>query len=274
MNDLLACWVNGVPADAVPVTDRGLQYGDGVFTTIAVRDGTPLLWRRHLARLQDDTARLGITCPTPEILAREASALCATAVRATLKIMLTRVATTRGYAYASGTCRRILTLWQRTVDPSAAQAGVTARWCQHRLSRNAALAGIKHLNRLEQILARAEWGQEYAEGLMQDTEGYVVEGTMSNLFMVKRGALLTPAITACGVAGVMRAVVCERAAALNIPVHIGGFTAAHVHDADELFLTNSVIGIWPIRRLEAKEYNLGPLTRALQATIGADHDPA
>ena len=274
MTDPLACWVDGQPAAAVPVTDRGLQYGDGVFTTIAVRDGTPLLWPRHLARLQDDAARLGITCPAPDLLAREVSALCAGVSRATLKVMLTRLATTRGYAYDSGACRRLLTLWRRTVDPAAAQDGVVARWCHHRLSRNVALAGIKHLNRLEQILARAEWGKEYAEGLMQDTEGHVVEGTMSNLFMVKHGALLTPDVAACGVAGVMRAVVCERAAALSIPARIDTFTPADAQDADELFLTNSVIGIWPIRRLESTEYPLGPITRALQAAIAPDHDAA
>lgn len=272
MTDLLACSVDGQPVGTVPVTDRGLQYGDGVFTTVAVRDGTPLLWPRHLARLQDNAARLGLTCPAPDLLTREALALCAGAARATLKVMLTRLATTRGYAYDAAGCRRLLTLWRRTVDPAAVQDGVVARWCRHRLSRNAALAGIKHLNRLEQVLARAEWGTECAEGLMQDTADHVVEGTMSNVFIVQRGVLLTPDVTACGVAGVMRAVVCERAATLNIPVRIDRVTPADVNDADELFLTNSVIGIWPIRRLESKEYRLGPLTRALQAAIDADHD--
>jgi 4-amino-4-deoxychorismate lyase len=139
-----------------------------------------------------------------------------------------------------------------------------------RLGCNPALAGIKHLNRLEQVLARAERSDSHAEGLMCSTDGRVVEGTMSNLFAVVDGVLMTPDVSRCGVAGVVRGLILERAGGC----HIGEIHASELKRASEVFLTNSLIGIWPVTAIEwapggdtAGRYAAGPITRQLQQRI-------
>lgn len=273
MSELLACYVDGEPATHVSVQDRGLQYGDGVFTTATVTSGKPLLWEQHRRRLFGDAARLHMVSPAMALLDDEVARLCRGADRATLKVMLTRGAKGRGYRPSDTVpARRIMMLWARAPQTQWARDGVMLRLCRTRLGRNPALAGIKHLNRMEQVLARAEWGDDYAEGLMQDTAGVVVEGTMSNIFVVRAGELLTPDLHECGVRGVMRGRVLERARAINIASRDLSLSLAMVQDADEIFLTNSLIGIWPVRQFETKEYRIGPITRALQAAIVDDHD--
>lgn len=275
MNEPLACLIDGEPAASVPVSDRGLQYGDGLFTTIAVKSGEPLLWGRHLRRLQNDAARLRIAPPTPELLRAEVVRLCQGVTQATLKIMLTRGAGGRGYRPSNtAPTRRIVTLWPRAVQAPYAREGVALYSCRTRLSRNPMLAGIKHLNRLEQVLARAEWGDDHAEGLMQDTVGMVIEGTMTNVFVVRNGELLTPDLSQCGVAGILRDLVLEHARATRLVARAAEIPFAALQDADEIFLTNSLIGIWPVRRFDAKEYRIGPITRALQTAIVGAHDGA
>lgn len=274
MSELLACSVDGVPGRMVPVDDRGFQYGDGVFTTIAIKAGKPLLWERHAARLTRDAEQLNFIPPSVDTLHQEALAMCHGIERATLKIVLTRSAAGRGYRPAAAGSRRVLSLWQRPPPGDLAHAGVALRLCRVRLSRNPALAGAKHLNRLEQVLARGEWGDDYAEGLMQDTSGAVIEGTMTNIFIVRDGVLFTPELLDCGVNGVMRALVLERARANGIRHRVAPMPLDAVQCANEVFLTNSLIGIWPVRRFETKEYGFGPITRALQAAIVGDHDSA
>jgi len=152
------------------------------------------------------------------------------------------------------------------------QEGVAVRLCETRLSCNPALAGIKHLNRLEQVLARAEWSEEtIAEGVMLDTAGRMVEGTMSNLFLVRGGALVTPSLEQCGVAGVMRAQVMESAAALGIPCHVTTVSLEEFSAAEGIFLTNSLFGIWPVRQFEGRTFSVSPLVQHLQQRLRQDH---
>jgi 4-amino-4-deoxychorismate lyase len=254
--------VNGVPAESVSSRDRGLQYGDGLFETVAVRHGAPRLWERHLERLFRDAARLGMPAPDAACLTEEGYRLCAGAERAVLKIIVTRGAAGRGYAPPSlAEPTRILNLSPWPVHPAqAAETGVAVRFCETRLGSNPRLAGIKHLNRLEQVLARSEWETDYAEGLMRDDSGNVIEGTMSNLFVVASGIVWTPDLSRCGVAGVMRGWVLDQfaGAARAAPLRCDD-----VVRADELFLTNSVIGIWPVSRLGDREYRVGPVTRRI-----------
>ena len=106
---------------------------------------------------------------------------------------------------------------------------------------------------------------------MQDSDGDVIEGTMSNLFVVLNGILLTPDLSRCGVEGVMRSVVFEHAAAMGLPQRVGRVRVDDVRRAEELFLTNSLIGIWPVKRFEHGEYRIGAVTRALQQAIRDVH---
>lgn len=260
--------VNGEPVSRVEVADRGFQYGDGVFTTLPVTRGVPLFLDRHLARLERDCHRLLLPRPEPALLIREVRALCAARPEGVLKIQLTRGVGGRGYRCpepAIGT--RVLAIHPPPdYPPGLSEQGVAARICRTRLGINPALAGIKHMNRLEQILARAEWPLgEVREGLMLDAEGYAVEGTMTNLFLVSNGVLSTPKLDACGVAGVMRGLVMEFAH----PVEERRVALDEVYAADELFLTNSVIGLWPIRRLERRDYPAGPVTRVVNACLAS-----
>lgn len=259
--------VDGRPAETVTAADRGLQYGDGLFETLAVRRGRPELWDRHLRRLAGGCARLGLPAPDPATLAGEAAGLCRGVDRGVLKLLLTRGAGGRGYRPPPAPRpTRILSLhpWP-DYPPAWWREGVVARVCRQPLSLNPALAGLKHLNRLDQVLARAEWDNPaVAEGLMLDPLGRVVEGTMSNLFLGRRGVLYTPRLDQAGVAGVMRALVLELAARQGLSCREVNVSLADLEAADEVFLCNSVVGLWPVRRLEGKVYPApGPLAARL-----------
>ncbi|HYQ39977.1 MAG TPA: aminotransferase class IV, partial [Pseudomonas sp.] len=149
--------------------------------------------------------------------------------------------------------------------PRHRQDGIRLYPCATRLAEQPLLAGLKHLNRLEQVLARAEWQDPaYAEGLMCDRSGRVIEGVFSNLFLVKDGELLTPALERCGVAGVMRAEILARATAAGIPWRIADLDYPELLAADEVLLCNSQYGIWPVVALEGRVWPVGQLTRKLQ----------
>ena len=213
-------WVNGVPQTHIAVADRAVQYGDGLFETFRVHQGHPAHLERHLARLKAGCRRLNITTVSWDTLMREIADIAAPHDAAVLKVIVSRGSGPRGYrATPELQASRILALsplpqWPAHISTTGARLTV----CDMRLARQPALAGIKHLNRLEQVVARAEWDDaETAEGLMLDRYGQVVEGTMSNLFLVRGGILLTPDLSACGVAGVMRSVILDRALDLGIP---------------------------------------------------------
>lgn len=261
--------VNGVAAETVSVRDRGFQYGDGLFETIAVHRGAPLLWGRHIQRLLAGALRLGMSPPEAALLRADADQLCRGVERGVLKIILTRGIATRGYRPdASAATTRVLSLspWP-AYPPSWSAAGVVVRLCQTRLAAQPRLAGLKHLNRLEQVLARAEWGDDYAEGLMSDESGNVIEGTVTNVFLVEAGALHTPEVIRCGVDGVMRGAVLELAAGLGIACRVGLVTSTQLERANEVFLTNSLIGLWPVQRIEKRSYEIGQTTRKIQTAL-------
>jgi 4-amino-4-deoxychorismate lyase len=269
-NSLPVIRVNGRESRRISALDRGLHYGDGVFTTLAVRGGAPLLLDRHLARLAHDCQRLSIPCPHLPLLRDEAVRLPWKQARAVLKITITRGEGGRGYRVPDECCpTRLLALhpWPEYSDHPAAD-GIAARVCNLRLGRNPALAGVKHLNRLEQVLARSEWDNpEILEGILLDSDGAVVEGVMSNLFWVKEGCLFTPLLDQCGVAGVMRALVLELAARHGLIAGEIRAPLSTVLEADEVFFTNSVIGLWPARVLDGRVFSVGPVSRRVRGWL-------
>lgn len=261
--------INGVPGESVSALDRGFQYGDGIFETMAVANGEPLLWDAHIRRFFRGAERLGIQAPAEALLRREAGQVCAGVMRGVLKIVLTRGISGRGYAPAvdAAPTRTVGLLPWPDYPARHRTDGVSVQFCHTLITRHNILAGLKHLNRLEQILARMELKEDAAEGLMQDETGHVIEGTMTNLFVVSRGKLLTPDLSRSGVAGVMRDLVLERAPALSLDCRIAGLKREDILNADEMFLTNSLIGVWPVRRIEAREYPAGPVTRRIQEAM-------
>jgi 4-amino-4-deoxychorismate lyase len=264
-------WIDGRPADSLPVTDRGLAYGDGVFETIAVVSGRPVLLDRHLQRLASGCNRLAIA-QDPTLIHQELLAFAALLGDGVMKLIVTRGDSLRGYAPApQAQPRRILQGSPAAAYPPAhAEQGVQLFECLTRLAEQPLLAGLKHLNRLEQVLARSEWQDSaFAEGLMRDTSGRLIEGVYSNLFLVKRGVLLTPDLSRCGVAGVMRAELLAQAQTLGIATEVRDLHMADLEQADEVFLCNSVYGVWPVRSFARLNWSSGPLTRKLQGIARA-----
>lgn len=265
-------WIDGHARGDLAADDRGLAYGDGLFETMRVAEGGVPLLDRHLARLVAGCARLGILPPDGALLRREIAAGCARRDSGVLKLVLTRGSGGRGYrAPRDAAPRRIISWHAAGAWPAdAATAGIRARTCATRLAIGGPLAGLKHLNRLEQVLARSEWQDEaIVEGLMLDAEDLVVCGTMTNLFLVVDGALHTPRLDRCGVAGVARALVLGCAAERGLRVDERRIARAALDSADALFVCNSVVGVWPLRELDGRRCGSSPLVAALQAATRA-----
>jgi 4-amino-4-deoxychorismate lyase len=257
--------VNGRLCAELSVADRGLQYGDGVFETIAVKDGLPQQWERHLRRLRRGCKRLGIKPPASKLLLKEVVSLCGQLGRAVAKIIVTRGQSGRGYRppVAAEPTRIVVAYpWPRYPE-GVYDDGIKVRVCKMRLSCNPVLAGIKHLNRLEQVLARGEWEDEYQEGLMLDSRNRVIEGTMSNVFVIKDDALHTPKLDQCGVEGVMRQRLLELAHQQNIPAAVTELALVDLKRADGVLFCNSLIGVWPVQELGGQSYKIPPLTRRI-----------
>ena len=264
-------WVDGSPAEGLPLTDRGLAYGDGVFETIAVKAGAPVLFDRHLQRLGTSCQRLAIPLDLT-VVRTEMLRFAAQLGDGVMKLIVTRGDSQRGYGPAPDSQpRRIMQAGPLPSYPAAhAEQGVRLFPCRTRLAEQPLLAGIKHLNRLEQVLARSEWQDSaHAEGLMRDVSGRVIEGVYSNLFLVREGRLLTADLSRCGVAGVMRAELLERARQLGIEVDVRDLQLSDLEQANEVFLCNSVYGVWPVRGFEQLNWSIGPLTRKLQGIAHA-----
>jgi len=191
--------------------------------------------------------------------------LCKNSSHGVIKIMLTRGSGGRGYRQPDSiSVTRYIALHPYPSYPESYQKeGVAARFCTTRLGLNPLFAGLKHNNRLEQVLARAEWQDEFQEGLMQNIKGDVVEGTMTNLFVVKEGVVLTPKLDLSGIKGIIRQIIIDLCLKYKIPLQQTVMTKGFVLAADEVFVTNSVIGIWPIVQLQGRSYKVGDLTQRL-----------
>lgn len=262
--------INGEAKETIDILDRGLLYGDGLFETMAVRDSQIHLWDDHWERLSNGCEQLSIALPDKDIVEKEISLLTDNnkQEKFVIKLIVTRGKGNRGYAYSDkqNTTRIISShSWPEYPDNNQID-GVNVCYCETTLSENEKLAGVKHLNRLEQVLARNEWNtDDYQEGLMLTREGNVVDGTMSNIFAVKDNMLFTPDLSLCGVSGVMRKTVLKYSKELGIPAYEKTFKKNELELADELFLTNSLFGIWPIRQIGKTQYTkVGDVTKLLQ----------
>jgi 4-amino-4-deoxychorismate lyase len=266
--------VNGKPGNLISIRDRGLLYGDGVFRTLRASSGRALHWPFHYQKLRHDCNALGIACPDFELLSAELDDLLKLHAEGVFKLIVTRGEGTRGYAPAVNVHHaHVWDVFHAPDYPADwAISGVKARLCQLRLGLQPRLAGIKHLNRLENVLAAAEWSDaEIAEGLLMDPAGNVIAGTRSNLFVVLDGKLVTPELNHCGVAGVQRDRVLSWAKQYKMPVQIRNVSLDEVFHADELFIVNSIIGLWPLRELEMNRWKTFPVaTRIRRSLEGAD----
>jgi 4-amino-4-deoxychorismate lyase len=266
-----------VSGDAL-LSDRGLNYGDGLFETIALRDGSLLSWEKHMERLRSGCAALGLSYPTPTQLLNEAHAVAEGRPRGIVKIILTRGGEGRGYRPPHTACTRRIVAWHDwPLELDGHEVAPVLTWvCQHRLGTNPQLAGIKHINRLEQVLASAEWpAPHYFEGLMQDFDGLLVEGTRSNLFLLRRGQLLTPDLTRCGIAGIVRAAVIDAAPRIGLNVQVCSIAMTSLTATDELFICNSVFGLRAVAQIDdgcnSLRLNTSGVVAALADQLRADN---
>ena len=255
--------VNGAAVRQVSVLDRGMAYGDGLFESIRLVGSVAPLWSRHMQRLLDGCVRLRIPAPDMQQLWREALQVSDSMEQSVVRITISRGQGERGYALPAHPrpTRVVAAFAPPQVDHQVYSRGVQLRVCDIRLAEQPLLAGIKHLNRLEQVMARAEWDDPaVADGILLDSHERVISATMANLFAVVEGELLTPSLERCGVAGVARAEVLASFPAAQVI----DLTLATLHAADELFLSSSVRGILPVCSLVGRNYLPGALTRRLQ----------
>ncbi|MCU7960593.1 MAG: aminodeoxychorismate lyase [gamma proteobacterium symbiont of Bathyaustriella thionipta] len=276
---LLCSLLNGQAASRISLQDRGLLYADGLFETIAVVKSSACHEQAHLHRMRLGSERLGINCPADEAWLQDMAQLLEQQKKpkAVIKLILTRGSSGRGYlADAGAAVTRIALLYDWPDYPAHHWTeGIRIRYCQTPLSMNPVLAGIKHLNRLEQVLARQEWQTpEIIEGLMLNTRGQVIEGIISNIFLLSGQQLLTPLLEQCGVRGVMRELIMQHAEKWGYQVQEKIITPHDIEKARALFVSNSLIGLWPVRQiddhfkvLQAHHLNLADQARKLALSL-------
>ncbi len=269
--------VNGQAQNFLPVSDRAVQYGDGLFETIKIKGRTPLFWDRHLTRLKTSCEKLQIPCDFMLLEAEVDQVLNSLESHDQgshiLKVIVTRGSGGRGYNPPSSVSATRIVQMHGFPDGYARNAtnGIQAQLCRHPVSRNSALAGVKHLNRLDQVMASMELNESTAEGLMCDDTKHLIEGIKTNVFVVLEGRITTPALTEAGIAGILRDVVLEYFANQGRPVDVRPIHVGELSGASELFVCNSVLGVWPVRALSNAgailSFPIGPLTREVQGLL-------
>ena len=265
---------NGESASLVAIDDRAFQYGDGLFETIAIRNGEPRLWEFHMDRLAMGCDRMRIAAPDVQDLrqqlddavgrSHENPAYC------TAKIVISSGVSARGYARRSPTDAKsyIGVFATLPVGLEHYRGGVETRVCSTRLALFSITAGLKTLNRLEQVLAGSESvGHSAFEGLTLDADERLICGTMSNVFIVSNQSIITPSLHRCGVEGVMRRHTIETLRDSGIAVEVRDVGVTELYCCDEVFLTNSQFGVLPVRRCDGKVWRVHPVTREVMSKM-------
>lgn len=263
------CFVGTTAVDAISATDRGISYGDGLFETMRAHAGTVPWLDAHWARLERGAGCLAMALPDRAQVLRESAALLA-GEDAVLKLVVTRGQGGRGYPPPPDA----IPTWilSRHPLPGLPSAGLVLRWCGTRLAVQPLLAGIKHCNRLEQVLARAEWHQpgpvdaSADEGLMRSVDGDVVSATAANVFVLRDGRWRTPPVDRCGVAGVCRQWLLD-----EIDVEVTALQVDDIEAAEAVFLCNAVRGILGVARLGARDWPMHEQVRRLQRQLAGAH---
>jgi 4-amino-4-deoxychorismate lyase len=260
--------VNGRSGELVAAADRGLHYGDGLFETIVCRDGRPRWLPLHLARLQRGAVRLGIEPPPQATLAAEVGMLAASQPACIVKLIVTR-GIARGRGYRPGGDEQPTRVLSRHPWPVAPAPMWRLGISPVPLGENPRLAGLKHLNRLEQVLAQRERPPQLDEVVMLSSAGEVISGSMSNLFMVEGERLVTPSLERCGVEGVMRGLVLEAAPALGWRTAIETVSVARLRSAAALFVTNVRLGLQRVASIDGADCGSDPRLQGLVEAIDA-----
>lgn len=252
--------INGQLQTMIAANDRSVQFGDGCFTTARVVNGEVRFMRQHMARLRRDSMRLGIEGIVWQTLADEMRRLAVTHSQAVLKVVLSRGVGGRGYAPASGmTATRILSVTPYPQHYARwREDGVTLAVSTLQLGKNPHLAGLKHLNRLEQVFIRRELANSSAdEAVVLDSDGMVVECCAANLLWRQNDMIFTPSLHFCGVEGTMRRYVLQRLAEAGWPVQQVRAPLSALMQADEIILCNALMPVVPVAGLNGRRFSAG-----------------
>ncbi len=277
--------INGVAADYLSINDRAIHYGDGLFETVLCNSNHLFYWQQHYQRLLESASKLQLSCPDEQILLDDIQCLLAENNNANsntfvVKIILTRGSGERGYVFdKKQTSSRLVLLSNLEASYSSLLTEKLSTGdlfiCKQQVSINESLAGLKHLNRLENVLARNEWNTKnnsFVDGLMLNANQYIIEGTMSNLFAVKNNQLLTPDLSQSGVNGVMRNVIIDMAEKNNIKTSITNIRMDELLTMDEVFISNSLIGMIAITKLAELHFNETTITHSIFETLLSNRD--
>ncbi len=268
---LLSFLCNGVETSGAPATSRALHYGDGVFRTMLRYKGNIIDVEAQLDKLIADARAIGLPIE-PGLLLQlqyDVDRVANNTGTAVLKAMLVRGGTGRGYAADDSVTDRYVMGYRPPRYPAGHWSdGIVLQRSSFVLGDQPALAGIKHLNRLEQVLAYRSASSAAQEILLGNARGEWICGGRSNVFVVFGHSLLTPELDRQGVCGRMRERILAAAAVLGIDCRIGPVPDPLIGGADELFVTNSLVGIWPVRRLDERDLESpGPVTRQLMTAL-------
>jgi len=262
-------WINGIEQTDIAARDRAVQFGDGCFTTAAIQDGKIQLLAAHLQRLQESCERLFMPLPNLPQLATEMQQIAAEQTQAVLKVILTPGAGGRGYSRKGCTApTRILSLspWPQHYA-TLQQQGATLVTSPIMLARNPLLAGLKHLNRLEQVLIRHHLDKTKAdEALVLDTAGTVVECCAANLFWRKGNNIFTPRLEQAGVNGIMRRYLMAQMARSGQSCQLIDGSRDDVLNADEVVICNALMPVLPVRKIDDVSFTARTLYQQLQAS--------
>ena len=263
--------INGSFDHIISPFDRGFAYGDGVFRTLVMRNGVPESWPQHYQKLVADCAAINIVCPSAELLMSDLQQLFTLDEVAVAKIIITRGEGNRGYSPPPITApMRVVTKSAMPEYPEIRFSdGVNLHVCETRLAAQPLLAGIKHLNRLENVLARMEWhSPDIADGIFLDTNEHVIECTAANIFARFGDTLITPSLTNCGVAGITRQRIIELAHTLSLKIKIEAMSLEKLFSADEVIICNSLYGAFQVKSVQVKSVPAQQwLKQALAANI-------
>ncbi len=245
--------------------ERGLHYGDGLFETLLKREGKIPLWNDHYQRLRKGCHRLHIALPEEEWLVDRIAQETQDVETSVVKLIVTRGSGGRGLKLPAINRPSIFVFKYPYTAITDKEITLDVVICKTQLPINRNLAGLKHLNRLDYVLAALELESRgiKGEGILLDTEGYLVEGIISNLFFCIQDQIYTPSLDLTGVEGVMRKQILGYFESQGLKVKIGRFSTQLLMQAKECFMCNSVHGVRPIGSVDQIQFNIGPLTRNL-----------
>lgn len=248
-------FVDGQVTDAIAVDDRGLAYGDGCFTTALVVDGEVEMLTQHIKRLDQQSQQLGLPQIDTTAIATDIGKLTSNITLGVVKVIISGGSGGRGYSRLGANQPRVIISLHDypKLYPQWQQHGITVGISEQMLGINPMLAGLKHLNRLEQVLLRAELDKRGEDDLLvTDINGSVIECCSANVFWQKGGQWHTPCLTTAGVAGLMRAKILRD----NRVIQIADYQLPDLDNIDAMFISNAILGIVPVKTFNGQSLDI------------------